>query len=130
MDIARIAIIDDEPEVGDDVSLAIAGLYGVTGTTSGNIPELLFQIEETVFDLIHLSVIADTSLSDGTLCARLQGTDFMGQEVTVWAGNADFLIRKIESKQDSRNWSAITYTPEMNVEIPDEVFEFTRPVAP
>lgn len=118
---------DDSPEIGDDVSLAIAGFYGVTSTTSGNIPELLIKEESVLFRLAHLTLIEDATLDDGTVCIRLQGTDFIGEESTLWVGKADHLIRRIDSRSDSKNWSSITYQPEINTEIRPEVFNFTPP---
>lgn len=124
-----MADFDDAPEVGNDVYLAISGLYGVSSTTSGNIPELLLQLQEesVLFHLAHLTVIEEASLDDGTVCMQLQGSDFNGEETTLWIGKSDQLIRRIESRTDSENWSIITYQPEVNIEIADEVFEFSPP---
>lgn len=127
--VTKMANFDKKPEIGTDVSLAISALYGVTGTTSGNIPGLLFQEENTLFQLINLTLMEETTLGD-TVCLRLRGTDFNSDVTTIWVGKADHLIRRIDSKPDTENGSSITYKPEVNIEIPADVFEFTPPITP
>ncbi len=125
----RMSDYDDAPETENDITLAISSLYGVTSTTSGNIPELLLQLDgTTLFHLAHLKVLEEKSL-DGVVCLRLHGTDFNGSENTIWVGKEDRLIRKIESVADAKNRERITYTPEANINIPAEDLAFKRPKA-
>jgi hypothetical protein len=122
---------DSEPERYDDIFMAIAAYYGVSSGTSGNIPELLFELEDqTLFRLANLHLLDDARLKDGALCLRLQGTDFNGAEVTVWAGKDDYLIRKIEEVTDANDRSTTSYNPEVNVKISDVDMLMTPPSFP
>jgi len=122
---------DEEPEIGEDVSLAIASLYGVTGTASGSVPELLlgFEEESALFNLAHLTMLGDATLEDGTICRRLQGTNYNGNSTTVWAGKEDYLIRRIERAGDKNDITIIDYAPESGVAILAEALEFRRPAS-
>jgi hypothetical protein len=96
--IQTFASYEPSPTRYEDISLAIWALYGVSMGTSGNIPELLFGLDKkTLFDLVDLSVIKESRLEDGTKCLCLRGTNFNGEEVTLWIGKEDYLVRKIEA---------------------------------
>jgi outer membrane lipoprotein-sorting protein len=121
---------DTEPTVEEDVSMAIATLYGVTLGTSGNVPELLLELDGgALFHLIDLKLLKEAKAEDGTLCHRLHGKDFHGHESTIWIGKEDLLIRKIESVESKDNRQTTTYSPKVNIEIADEDLAFRKPVA-
>lgn len=120
-----MASYDDVPETMDDVSLGIAALYGVTSTTSGNIPELLLQGDSLLLSLAHLILLEDKKLKDGTVCLRLRGTDFLGAETTIWISKKDNLVRQIDEKSGKKDKSIITFQPEINIDILDETFTFS-----
>jgi len=128
--IRHMSDYDDAPAVEDDISMAISALYGVTSCISGNIPELLLDLDNgTLFNLANLAILEDETLSDGTVCARLSGADFLNDSYTIWIGKEHRLIRQIESRTDKRNWSVTTYFPEPNAPIASEEIAFKPPVA-
>jgi len=111
----------------EDISIAIAALYGVTHTTSGKIPELLYgDDDQTLFRLANLRLLDDARLEDGTLCIRLQGKDFNSDEITVWVSKDSYLIRRIEEVTDAENSATTTYKPEVNIEIAAEEMNVRR----
>ena len=92
------------PEIDNDISLAIASLYGVTSGTSGNIPELLLGVERTTLvHLVGLKLLDEATADDGTPCFRLHGKDFISHQLTIWIGKDDLMIRKIESVEDGQH---------------------------
>ena len=121
---------DSEPTVEEDISMAIATLYGVTSATSGNVPELLLKLEGgALFHLMDLKILKEAKAEDGTLCQRLQGKSFLGEVHTIWVGKEDQLIRKIESVEDKNNHQTTTYSPKINLDITEEELVFKKPVA-
>lgn len=121
---------DSEPTVEEDISMAIATLYGVTLGTSGNVPELLLKLDDgALFHLLDLKLLKEANAEDGTVCHRLHGKDFHGEENTIWIGKEDLLIRKIESVKNKDNRQTTTYSPKVNIEIADEDLAFKKPVA-
>ena len=121
---------DAAPTEDHDISLAIAALYGVTSGTSGNIPELLLNLDKgSLFYLAGLKLLDEAKSEDGTLCLRLQGVDFSSEENTLWIGKEDLLIRKIETVKDPANRETTIYKPESNVEITDGELVFRTPEA-
>ena len=113
-----MASYDTAPENFEDISMAIATLYGVTSATSGNIPELLYgDDDQTLFRLANLRLIDDARLEDGTMCIRLRGKDINSDEITVWVGKDSYLIQRIEEITDAKNSATTTYKPEVNIEI-------------
>ncbi len=121
---------DAAPTENNDVALAIAALYGVTSRTSGNIPQLLLNLDEdSLFYLASLKLLDEAKSEDGTLCLRLQGVDFSNEENTIWIGKEDLLIRKIETVKDPANRDTTIYKPETNVEITDGELVFRTPEA-
>ncbi len=121
---------DAAPTEDHDISLAIAALYGVTSRTSGNIPELLLNLDEgALFHLAGLKLLDEAKSEDGTLCLRLQGVDFSSEESTLWIGKDDLLIRKIETVKDPANRDTTIYKPLTGVEIIDAELVFRKPEA-
>lgn len=121
---------DSEPTVEEDISMAIATLYGVTSATSGNVPELLLKLEGgALFHLMDLKILKEAKAEDGTLCQRLQGKSFPGEVHTIWVGKDDRLIRRIESVEDKNNHQTTTYNPKINIEIDEEGLVFKKPMA-
>ena len=109
------------PDIGNDLSLAIAGLYGVTSATSGNIPEFLLRVGNgKLVHLVDLTIQSEAKADDGTLCLRLHGKDFGSHQRTIWIGKDDLLIRKIEAVENAENRQTTTYSPRANVEIAEE----------
>jgi hypothetical protein len=121
---------DAAPTEDHDISLAIAALYGVTSRTSGNIPQLLLNLDKgTLFDLAGLKLLDEAKSEDGTPCLRLQGLDFSSEENTIWIGKEDLLIRKIETVKDPANRDTTIYKPTVNAEITDGELVFRKPEA-
>jgi outer membrane lipoprotein-sorting protein len=121
---------DAAPTEDHDISLAIAALYGVTSRTSGNIPQLLLNLDKgTLFYLAGLKLLDEAKSEDGTPCLRLQGVDFSGEENTIWIGKDDLLIRKIETVKDPANRDTTIYKPTVNAEITDGELVFRKPEA-
>ena len=109
------------PDIGNDLSLAIAGLYGVTSATSGNIPEFLLRVGNgKLVHLVDLTIQSEAKADDGTLCLRLHGKDYGSHQRTIWIGKDDLLIRKIEAVENAENRQTTTYSPRANVEIAEE----------
>ena len=121
---------DAAPTEDHDISLAIAALYGVTSGTSGNIPELLLNLDKgSLFYLAGLKLLDEAKSEDGTPCLRLQGLDFSSEENTIWIGKDDLLIRKIETMKDPANRETTIYKPQTGVEITDGELVFRTPEA-
>ncbi len=119
------------PDVGNDISLAIASLYGVSSTTSGNIPQLLLKLDANpLFNLSDLRLVEEAKSEDDTLCLRLQGEDLRDRTSTIWIGKDDLLIRGIESGDGQDSLQKIMYHPKANIEIADEKLVFRQPTAP
>jgi hypothetical protein len=119
------------PDVGNDISLAIASLYGVSSTTSGNIPQLLLKLDANpLFNLSGLRLVEEAKSEDDTLCLRLQGEDLRSRTSTIWIGKDDLLIRGIDSGDGKDSLQKIVYHPKGNVEIADEKLVFRQPAAP
>lgn len=119
---------DAAPTEDHDIDLAISALYGVTSRTSGNIPELLLNLDGgSLFYLENLKLLDEAKSEDGTLCLRLQGRDFSDQETTIWIGKDDWLIRKIEAVKDPKNRDTTIYNPTVNTEITDGELVFKKP---
>lgn len=118
------------PTEDHDIDLAISALYGVTSGTSGNIPQLLLNLDKgSLFYLAGLKLLDEAKSEDGTPCLRLQGLDFSNEENTIWIGKDDLLIRKIETVKDPANRDTTIYKPENNVEIADGELVFRTPEA-
>ncbi|MBL7649676.1 MAG: hypothetical protein JNK74_26165 [Candidatus Hydrogenedentes bacterium] len=121
---------DAAPTEDHDIDLAISALYGVTSRTSGNIPQLLLNLDEgSLFYLAGLKLLDEAKSEDGTLCLRLQGVDFGSEENTLWIGKEDLLIRKIETVKDPANRETTIYKPQTGVEITDGELVFRTPEA-
>jgi hypothetical protein len=111
----------------DDIGLAIQGYYGVSRGTSGNVPELLFDLKhQSLFRLINMKLIKEKNIGS-IICIRIEGEEYVGEKNVIWIGKDDYLIRKIESRTDDENYSITTYDPKINIPIPDEAFEFREP---
>lgn len=121
---------DAAPTEDHDIDLAISALYGVTSRTSGNIPQLLLNLDKgSLFYLTDLKLLDEAKSEDGTLCLRLQGVDFGSEENTIWIGKDDLLIRKIETVKDPENRETTIYKPQTGVEIIDGELVFRTPEA-
>ena len=119
---------DSEPEEYQDISLAVAALTGVTSGTAHNVPTLLLGLEgKDVFTLANLKIAGEDRLPDGTVCIRLQGKGFFGDDEIIWIGKDDLLIRKIEVVKDAKNREATGYHPRTDVTPSPEDLAFRRP---
>jgi uncharacterized protein YpmB len=69
--------------------------------------------------------MADAALDDGTSCQRIRGTDFSGQQITIWVGAEDRLIRAIDAHSEASGhvWRTI-YRPRANVAVLPETLSF------
>ncbi len=123
--IVRSSFSDDSVE--EDVSLAIASLYGVSSGTSGNIPEILVGVEGfTLFRLANMTLIDEKTLSPSVVCVGIQGEDYIGRRTTIWIDKQTNLIRQIEEFEDTQNYQTTTYEPSINVALSSEDFENKR----
>lgn len=125
----KMASFDDDPHVEQDIDRAMAGLYGVTFTTSGTVPGYLLGREVHLFGLLDLSLLDEADAGDGTRCIRLRGAEFGGGTYTIWIGKGENLIRRVEFIDDEGNQSTVNYSPQHNAKVSDAELEFRRPMA-
>jgi hypothetical protein len=79
------SIRPDDNRVTTDLSMALAGAYGVSSRSSGTIPELLLRSPHAVgiTDMLKTR-IAGVEPIDGRECWRIDGTWWNGRARTVW----------------------------------------------
>lgn len=122
---------DDTPEVDKDVERAIAVLRGVTSGVSSTVLELLLGLaDQRRLPLLSIELLPEAEADDGTTCLRIRGTDFLGEQTTLWFGKEDHLLRKIETVEDRDNYETTIYAPRANVPIPPADLQFRAPTTP
>jgi outer membrane lipoprotein-sorting protein len=122
-----MAGFDDDPKSEQDLDLAMAGLYGVTSTTSGTVPGYLLGQKVYLFRLLDLSLLNEADAEDGTRCIRLHGTDFGGGTSTIWIGAGDNLIRRVETVGAEGEEMTVKYSPQPNAKVSAAELAFRRP---
>ncbi len=124
---------DAEPGVKkrDTLFMAIARAAGVSGGSALTVPALLFPREFFGLRLLDLATakrIKDAKL-DSSDCFRIEGK-LMNQSRTVWLDKQTFLIRRIDSGQEFKNFSTVvttTYYPAIDEEITEKLLNFDPP---
>ena len=81
-------------------------------------------------ELGNLERLSDAMLED-VACYRLSGTDNSGAPYVVWIERGTFLVRRIDEEHafpDFTTTDRTVYSPELNPELPDDVFRLRAPV--
>jgi hypothetical protein len=119
-------------ETQSSLHLALAGAYGVSSASSGEIPALLLPQEVSGGRLRYLH--EPTRLQNAELgnvnCIRIQGQDYETNLVTFWIDSNTLLIRRVDSGHDFgsfRTEVTMTYNPVINDPIPEEKLAFDPP---
>jgi outer membrane lipoprotein-sorting protein len=133
----------------ESLRMAIAAATGVTLGSAARVPGLLLPQRFLAGGLLMLQADRiDDDVDRGLACFRISGTNLpantslkldrfeatiLDSSITIWVDKKTFLVRRVESATTFdrfRNQETTTYTPEINVEIPEEALEFNPPVAP
>jgi len=123
---------DMEPMIKTDTSLAsaIAASAGVCGDVTYVIPKALMPQEidaNALFDGQGAQCLSDGEIADHS-CYRIQVKD----KTTLWIGKKDFLLRRIETSRQIRNFRAetvINYHPAIGVMVPLDLLAFDLPAS-
>lgn len=141
---------DPKPGVRQAASLqeALGAAAGLSGGVSDRVPGLLLPREVGAGSRLVSPERLDDAQDQGVLCFRIKGKSretpysvTMGAQVltirdeavTLWIERATFLLRKVEEARTYdtyRSTRTVTYTPEINVEIPPAELTFTPPATP
>lgn len=115
----------------DSLEQAIASQSGSSGGSTTYIPDLLLKVLKTptLSDLADLKYLGEEKV-DGVVCHMISGNR-KANEMQIWIGKADFLIRKIRTKTQFAesterhqsiilngvlNATEVTFTPPADVE--------------
>jgi hypothetical protein len=125
------------PDIDDDITTLQGALdagAGITRDATGMIPGLFIPGTKLGGDIVRLTdaVRLEDAQVDGVDCFQVQGFRWpnTGQPTTVWIDKDSFLIRRVYEEQDIQGVrSKITwlYQPALNVPVPADALQFSRP---
>ncbi|MFO7976050.1 MAG: hypothetical protein R6V12_15610 [Candidatus Hydrogenedentota bacterium] len=111
---------------------AIARAVGASNGASHTIPRLLMPERvrgRSLAELRELDRLSDALLGD-VPCYRLAGIDNSGAPYVIWLERATFLVLRIDEQHtfaDFTTTDRTVYSPDLNVELPDDVFQLKAP---
>jgi outer membrane lipoprotein-sorting protein len=113
------------------LDMAIAGATGVSGGSAHTIPRMLLpkELEGWVLTELEQQQRKEDADLDGVNCYRIEGKA-RGDPTTLWIDKKTVLLLRIEQShqfKDFRTEETTTYTPLVNVDIPEELLVFDPP---
>jgi hypothetical protein len=108
------------------IEASLSGPTGVSGGSASNVPMQLIGSRSWI-TRVKAPAVTKREVFDGHECYVIRAVDFIDLPVDFWIDASSLVLRKIH-----KHWefpSTTVYRPELDVDIPDEVFTFdsTKP---